>query len=92
MAQPVGMDFVKSEESRKAINDWVEDQTKSKIKDLIASGSINALTKLVLVNAIYFKGDWDIKFDKSKTRKGEFHVTPDHVVHADMMYTKQKYR
>ena len=75
MAEPVGMDFGQSEQSRTAINQWVEEQTNKKIQDLIAPGSISALTELVLVNAIYFKGDWHVKFDKEKTRKGNFDVS-----------------
>ena len=91
LADPQGLDFSKSQEASNTINQWVEEQTKEKIKDLIKPDMLNALTKLVLVNAIYFKGDWDIKFDKSKTRKGEFHVTPDHVVQVDKMFSNQEY-
>ncbi len=43
-----------------------------KIKDLLPQGSIDEMTKLVLVNAIYFKGNWEEKFLKSDTRDGEF--------------------
>ena len=91
MAEPVGMDFGQSEQSRTAINQWVEKQTNKKIQDLIAPGSINALTKLVLVNAIYFKGDWHIKFDKEKTRKENFHVSKTKTVQADMMFNIKEY-
>ena len=75
MAEPVGMDFGQAEQSRTAINEWVEEQTNKKIQDLIAPGSFSELTRLVLVNALYFKGDWQFKFAKYRTRKGDFHVS-----------------
>lgn len=58
------------------INDWVEKITQSKIKDLIKPDMLNSLTRLVLVNAIYFKGDWASKFDIKKTADevGLFHI------------------
>ena len=55
-------------------------------------GSIDGNTKLVLVNATYFKGDWQFKFDKSKTQKGDFHVSPTKIVQTDMMHSKGEYR
>jgi len=91
LAEPVGMDFGQEEQSRTAINQWVEEQTNKKIQDLIAPGSISALTKLVLVNAIYFKGDWHVKFDKEKTTKGDFHVSKTKTVQADMMFNNKEY-
>ncbi|XP_038055916.1 serpin B6-like [Patiria miniata] len=57
------LDFIgDGEGSRQHINSWVEKQTANRIKDLLAAGSINAMTRLVLVNTIYFKGDWADKF------------------------------
>ena len=79
------MDFGQAVQSASAINQWVEGQTNKKIQELIAEGDIDEDTKLVLVNAIYFKGDWEFKFDKSKTRKGDFHVSPTKKVETDMM-------
>ncbi len=43
-----------------------------KIKDLLPQGSIDEMTKLVLVNAIYFKGNWEKKFPKEATKDGQF--------------------
>ena len=67
LAEPVATDFGNEEEARNSINKWVEAQTNSKIKELIARNVLTPLTKLVLVNAIHFKGDWETKFDKGKS-------------------------
>jgi serpin B len=49
--------------SRKTINDWVASRTKDRIKDLIPQGVLDALTRLVLTNAIYLKAQWITRFD-----------------------------
>jgi len=80
------LDFVaEPDESRVTINDWVEDRTNDRIKDLFPSGSIDAEVRLVLTNAIYFKGDWLIEFDEEATGEEEFHVSPTDNVTVDMM-------
>lgn len=80
------MDFMNAPEpSRLTINKWVEDQTNDKIKDLIPQGQLDPSTKLVLTNAIYFKGDWALKFDKVKTTESDFRVSPSNTVKAQMM-------
>ncbi|MCX6708831.1 MAG: serpin family protein [Candidatus Woesearchaeota archaeon] len=82
------VDFVNApEQSRVTINDWVEQQTKNKIKDLLPASPpvINPLTRLVLTNAIYFKGDWLFQFDKRKTQEADFKVSPDKAVKVQMM-------
>ena len=91
MAEPVGMDFGQAEQSRTAINQWVEEQTNQKIQKLLPPGSIGDWTKLILVNAIYFKGDFEFKFDKSRTYKEDFHVSPTQKVQTDMMHSTEKY-
>ncbi|POI26356.1 hypothetical protein CIB84_009894, partial [Bambusicola thoracicus] len=63
-----------SEDSRKQINGWVEEKTEGKIQKLLAEGIINSMTKLVLVNAIYFKGSWAEKFDKECTKEMPFKI------------------
>lgn len=71
------LDFSKStEESRLKINRWVEEQTQNKIQNLIEKGMLDKSTRLVLTNAIYFKGTWFRKFDAGKTMKSDFFVTP----------------
>ena len=67
------VDFVGSPDgSRVTINDWVADQTEQRIKDLIPPSGITTDTRLVLTNAIYFKGDWLYQFDKKDTRDKKF--------------------
>jgi len=80
------LDFVaEPDESRVTINEWVEERTNDRIKDLFPSGSIDADVRLVLTNAIYFKGDWLYEFDEEATGEEEFHVTPTTSVTVDMM-------
>ncbi|XP_058996019.1 serpin B3 isoform X1 [Mustela lutreola] len=73
------------EESRKKINSWVESQTHEKIKDLLPKNSLEFTTMLVLVNAIYFKGQWDNKFDKRNTVEKEFWLNKDTSKPVQMM-------
>jgi len=82
----MNVDFIKeTEKSRITINTWVEKQTNEKIKDLIAKGLVDASTRLVLTNAIYFKGDWLNKFDVKKTEKRDFFVSSSSIIMAQMM-------
>lgn len=70
------LDFMKQpEKSRITINTWVEEQTEGRIKNLIPSGAITPLTRLVLTNAIYFKADWLNKFEKELTKDDTFTKT-----------------
>jgi serpin B len=68
-------DFVSQFEAvRREINDWVLDQTEEKIKDLLPEGVLNPDTRMVLVNAIYFKADWLSQFDAGDTFDAPFHL------------------
>lgn len=84
----VNLDFIgETEQSRKTINSFIEEQTNNKIKDLIPPGKVDSLTRLVLTNAIYFKGDWGYEFDKSDTKDRDF-KTPTETIKAPMMHLK----
>jgi len=78
------------EKARLAINGGVEDKTQDKIKNLIAKDVLNRLTRLVLVNAIYFKGDWDLQFDKKTTCDLPFHLSAGNKVNVPMMRHHEK--
>lgn len=73
------------EEARVLINDWVEQQTHDRIEDLIPEGILNALTTLVLVNAIYLKAPWEKPFDKQLTAPAAFHRVDGTTVDVDLM-------
>ena len=63
------------EAARLTINQWVEQKTQDKIKDLLAPGSLRPDTRLVLTNAIYFKGNWQTQFDKAQTKDEDFYLS-----------------
>ena len=80
------LDFVKeTEKSRDIINKWVEDKTEDKIKEILKRNDLNKEVRLVITNAIYFKGDWVFEFDKRKTRDADFYLSPDETIQVPMM-------
>uniref|UniRef100_A0A673H9D3 Serpin B6 n=1 Tax=Sinocyclocheilus rhinocerous TaxID=307959 RepID=A0A673H9D3_9TELE len=81
----------KSEAARVDINKWVEKKTQGKIKDLLPQGSIDAMTRLVLVNAIYFKGNWEKKFPKEATSDGQFKLNKTQTKPVKMMNQKAEF-
>jgi serpin B len=82
------VDYVKATEaSRKAINGWVADKTEQRIKELLAQGTVDEMTRLVLVNAIYLKAAWLTPFEKSATEPAAFHRADGTTVQVPMMHT-----
>jgi serpin B len=81
------VDFKTAPEAvRLTINQWVADQTADKIKDLLQAGAVTPDTRLVLTNAIYFKGDWQAQFDKTQTKEEDFHLAAGQAVKAPLMH------
>jgi serpin B len=74
-----------AEDARQAINTWVSKQTNDKIPELIAQGVLDALTRLVLVNAVYLDATWANQFDPDATKDGEFTTLTADKVTASMM-------
>lgn len=73
------------EEARGLINDWVADRTRDRIPELIPAGVLDALTRLVLVNALYLKAPWEIPFETSLTESLPFHRADGSSVDVDTM-------
>ncbi|WP_409479606.1 serpin family protein [Pseudobdellovibrio sp. HCB154] len=78
----------KSAEVVPVINKWVEEKTKEKIKDLIPANGLNALTRFVLVNAVYFKAKWLSEFDANSTEEADFKVDHSTKIKVSMMFKK----
>jgi serpin B len=74
------------------INRWVKRKTNGKIKDVVEPGQFTDLTRMVLCNAIYFKGKWQHQFKVSKTKPAPFHVTTNETVTVPMMYQESHFK
>jgi serine protease inhibitor len=87
------LDFkANAEKARKTINDWVEKATQGKIQDLIPEGMVDATTKLVLTNAVYFKGKWSKPFNADATQKAPFYLPSGEQADVALMHSKQERR
>jgi len=85
------VDFIRATETtRKAINAWVEKKTNNKIKNLIRKGVLSSMTRLVLTNAIYFKGNWARQFKKDRTKEAPFTLADGQKVDVAMMNQMEK--
>ena len=78
------------EASRVTMNQWVEEKTKQKIRELIPSGGLAADTRLVLLNAVYFKGTWVLPFNEESTRDQPFHLEGGGRVLAPLMHQQDE--
>ncbi|XP_063339743.1 leukocyte elastase inhibitor-like isoform X1 [Pelmatolapia mariae] len=91
-AELESVDFKENaEEARVHINSWVEKQTQDKIKDLLSQDAVDSLTKLVLVNAIYFKGSWNTQFKEEMTADAQFRLNKNDTKAVKMMHQKSKF-
>jgi serpin B len=80
------------ENARLRINSWVEEKTKNKIRDLLAKGTLNSATAMVLVNAIYFYGSWIEPFKKEATSDQEFIMADNTKITVPMMFQSEDHR
>jgi len=90
-AELMPVDFRQSEKARQTINEWIGEATKGKISDLIPRGMLDEMSRLVLTNAIYFKGKWELPFAKQATKQAPFHASPQKTVEVPLMYHKGRF-
>ena len=80
------LDFIADTEgSRQTINNWVSEKTANKIPELFAKGTLDQSTRLVLTNAIYFKGKWATPFEKLATSEKDFSTAAQSKSKVSMM-------
>ena len=80
-----------AEATRSDINAWVSRKTKGKLNAIIPAGMLKRDSKLLLVNAVYFRGAWKTKFDPRNTRAFDFHVDSQRAVQCPMMFCSGKF-
>jgi serpin B len=86
------VDFRDGDKARQTINHWVEQQTKDKIKELFGPGSLEKESRLVLTNAVYFKGKWADPFKKFVTKDEPFYLADGSKVQAPLMRRGGEFR
>lgn len=86
------IDFDDKVIAAKTMNNWVESKTNNLIKDLIPADSLDRDTRLVLMNAIHFKGEWVHAFPARSTQEADFYIDETNTVKVQMMYTTANFR
>ncbi|KAL0926597.1 hypothetical protein M5K25_002837 [Dendrobium thyrsiflorum] len=90
-AETKALDFrAKADEARQEVNSWVQNRTGGLINELLPFRSVDATTRLILGNALYFKGAWDKRFDASQTKDSEFYLLDGSTIQAPFMSSKEK--
>ncbi|CAL7941296.1 unnamed protein product [Xylocopa violacea] len=86
------VNFANSQETANIINAWVQQNTNNLIKDIFTPDDLSELTALVLVNAVYFKGQWKNKFNPEFTKDMPFHIDSNTVKNVPTMYRQGTYQ
>ncbi|KAG0560243.1 hypothetical protein M758_10G160400 [Ceratodon purpureus] len=90
-SEAASVDFnSESQQALRTVNAWAKKETRGKIEDLLPPGSVGPDTRLVLTNALYFKGVWQRTFDTSDTRDGDFFLLDGRSIRVPMMHTRMK--
>ncbi len=91
-AEPRILDFSNLPAATRTINDWVSSQTENKIPSVIPQGALHPLTKLVIVNALYFDMPWDELFTKELTQSAPFFVARGQSKNVPLMFKQHRQR
>lgn len=91
-ATPESVNFKRPTTAAKRINQWVEQQTRDRIRDLVLPTALAANTRLVLVNALYFKAPWASPFEAAATRPKPFRLGSGTQVDVPTMHAQEKFR
>ncbi|KAF7202897.1 antithrombin-III [Nothobranchius furzeri] len=83
---------VDPEQARITINEWVSNKTENRIQETLPSGALDSTTILVLVNTIYFKGQWKNTFPKEQVLPSDFRVNANRSCQVNMMYQEMKFQ
>ncbi|KAH8372383.1 hypothetical protein KR093_011267 [Drosophila rubida] len=86
------VDFAQNEQAAGQINSWVEQRTNNLIKNLVPPSALDQYSRLVLINAIHFKGIWVHQFPEDKTRNERFHLNDADSIEVPMMNLKKRFR
>ncbi|HZZ26580.1 MAG TPA: serpin family protein [Pirellulales bacterium] len=86
------LDFSHAQQAAQTINDWVAQATRDKIKDLISASALGPMTKLVLTNAVYFKGKWESPFKPTLTQPAPFTLSSGKQVTVPLMFLDSRMR
>jgi serpin B len=78
-------DFTNVESAVSAINNWVSEKTNRRINEIVSSANVNSNTKMLISNAVYFKGEWLNKFEKKKTISAPFFTSVENQYKVDFM-------
>ncbi|XP_059225869.1 antichymotrypsin-2-like [Stomoxys calcitrans] len=92
ISQAENINFAENDMAAKKINSWVETKTNHLIQNLISPSMLNNDTRLVILNAIHFKGEWLKKFAEFSTRDKDFYLDETNTVKVKMMHVKASFR
>ncbi|KAF2888342.1 hypothetical protein ILUMI_17830 [Ignelater luminosus] len=91
LSETESINFEDNERAAKNINSWVQDKTNQKIKEIIVPEVLDQYSRLILLNAIYFKGNWNQQFPEKYTKTEPFYLTSIDKMDCQMMHISEYY-